>query len=348
MFCIDYRYAPPKVPYDPHDPMQIQIMLPNYDPSKNMRIDTPKPEVATPVNNKTLLPKAEKKQQNLKNITTVGSTNGAIEVEKRSLLRKRRTVEHLDESVNKESPEIESVVVVSKRKSISKSPTTPETGSNISNSELSRATTSTPEIKIVEEVTNNSTTKKNITSIRKIKSDNIKKVKLMRDLDKEEYKKINSNLKNVSSKSIEVSKTPVLNSLQNNTESVKIMTTLQKPKTIYIQSNVKKSSNASVIGGKISVQTPQSENKFINRTLNKTISKDLSKFSVNNKESPVSNKPMTAIPVSTKINHSKLLYLPMNSSTSETAKQFNDKEKISSTVTVKQEPKDDLQPKVRN
>ena len=29
-----FQFAPPKVPYNPQDPMQIQIMLPQYDPSK--------------------------------------------------------------------------------------------------------------------------------------------------------------------------------------------------------------------------------------------------------------------------------------------------------------------------
>lgn len=48
-----FKFAPPKVQYDPNDPMQIQLMLPNYNPLEPNN-PLPNPEVSVPQKKKTL------------------------------------------------------------------------------------------------------------------------------------------------------------------------------------------------------------------------------------------------------------------------------------------------------
>lgn len=51
-----FKFAPPKVQYDPNDPMQIQLMLPNYNPLKPNN-HFPNPEFSVPQKKKTPLKK---------------------------------------------------------------------------------------------------------------------------------------------------------------------------------------------------------------------------------------------------------------------------------------------------
>ncbi|XP_058792009.1 MYND-type zinc finger-containing chromatin reader ZMYND8-like [Phymastichus coffea] len=361
----EFRYSSPKVPYDPHDPMQIQKLLPDYDPSgktksKTVKTDTNKQQtpVQSPVTNKVTSPKTEKKPPISKNLM-VSSTNGIIKtpsVEKRKFDRKRKSVETVQEAVNKVSPEAPSEIVIN-NKSRSKSPpaipaltnkSISDNGST-SNSE-SRKNNKSPEVSVIE-VTNDTTPKRIITAVRKLKSDNIKKIKLVKNHEKEEIKKAITAPKSTNSNQTNLIKVyrPV-NNLQNNSDAANDVSPSKKSKTIYIQSKAQMTGTAT----KIVTKNVLADHKVVGKALFKSACKDGPRIILNSsqkilKDGTPNNKPMTAIPISARKDQTKAMFLQLNSSASESARHFSEKEarlNVSMPV-IKQEPKDDVvQPKL--
>ncbi|XP_016837561.1 protein kinase C-binding protein 1 isoform X2 [Nasonia vitripennis] len=362
----EFRYASPKVQYDPHDQMQIQLLLPNYDPSQNSRTAAPKADSQQPqVNNKSVTLKVDKKPQPEPKSTIVASTNGVAEstpIEKRKLVRKKKTVESPQpSSVNKASPEIETIIVDPKSKSQSRSPPATPTllvNNNISKEKSKSKSPESPDIAEIIEVSPSGPPKKSVVApIRKLKGDVInKRPSSEKDVDHQDEplaKKPNV-IKNANGKpNTIVHSMPGLNSLQNHSDIVKTVSPGQKPKTIYIHSNMRKSSSLVPVNSKFSAKSPQSEIRLVNKGLNKSVNKEATRFPVNNiqrsKDDSLSNssKPMTAIPVSAKKDQ-KAMYHMMNSNTSESAKHLSEKDtRLSDPITaIKQEPKDDVSPKV--
>lgn len=346
--------------------MQIQLLLPDYDPSENSLTAAPKADSQpTPVNNKSVTPKADKKPQPEPKSTIAASTNGVAEstpIEKRKLVRKKKTIDSPQLSpVNKAIPEIETIIVDPKSKSQSRSPPvtpTPLVNNNVIKENSKSKSPESPDIaEIIEVIHSGPPKKKVVAPIRQLKGDVAnKRLSSARDVNHQDEplaKKINV-IKNANGKpNTIVHSMPGLNSLQNHIDNVKIVSP-QKPKTIYIHPNVRKSSNLVPVNSKFSAKSPQLENRLVNKGLNKSANKEATRFPVNNiqksKDDSLSNssKPMTAIPVSAKKDQ-KAMYHMMNSNTSESAKHFSEKDtRLSDPITaIKQEPKDDVSPKVR-
>lgn len=412
-FCC--RYAPPKVQYDPHDLMQIQILLPQYDPVANKRIagskeiktiplsitveksptkverrpktplperrpKTPLPEKQskTPVSEKrpktplpekrpktpvpekrpkTPLPEKRPKTPSPKN-QVVANANGVTEtpVELRKSLRRKQMEESpLRAPVNKSIPETSPVVVVlpkqvTKNNSKTLSSNSPDvnktaTGANKKEPVKNNAT---PQNKN-SEVKSNSGIKKVI--VKNLKNDNLKKLKLVKSLINKDEITVTTKSNSLKNGNDSLPSVNALNSLKNNPEILKSLKLSHKSKTILIQQpNSKKTVNAIIVSPKINSKTHQVENKII-QVINKS-QNDAKKTPVNNvqknNKNETSMKPMISIPISTNKDQMKAIFQTMNSNTSESARHFNDKEmKLNTSLPViKQEPKDDFQPKV--
>ncbi|KAJ8669342.1 hypothetical protein QAD02_000601 [Eretmocerus hayati] len=453
----DFRYAPPRIAYNPHDPMQIKVMLPKYDPIKNERIDLPKPEPKPPQPIKTKTPKAikltikkkklakaEKKLKKSKRLALAAANGvGELYVEPTELSKKSLRSKKVKQPKNKEVPSAKTLpansegrvadttstlllTVPKQRKKKSKSPlvdpmalgspvvslehltpvtpvptpeipaasatpatppkaTTPPKPATPVSQTVSTASPVHPESpkKIPDPVNNNEQPKsdvrpfspvvdimtptvtnddnasKNMIEVKKMKSENIKKLKLMRTLDlvRGDPKKISALAKAANGKPV-----TVVHSLSNLPNSVgNVVKTLagQKPKAIYIQqANMKNAANLIPLKAKLVTKAALQENKLAVKTPGKTqikaVFKDPVKVMSNNTpkaiakgDSTSNNKSMVATPISSKKDQNKAMLVPVNSKVSETAKNFTDKEsRLSTVATVKQEPKDDVQPKL--
>lgn len=342
--------------------MQIKLLLPDYDPSRNIKNNAPKTDtsnkqqtpVQTPVNNKATTPKIEKKTQNSKN-TVVAITNGIVEtpiIEKRKLDRKRKVVEPVKEVVNKVAPETSEVIINNKTKSKSKSPPVTAVVTNNSmnddpnttskgNSEATKSS-ETPEVSVIE-VTNDSSPKKIITSVKKLKNDNFKQIKLTKNYDNDEVIKT-IRIPNKTGKRPSLLKVyRPGNNLQNSSDAANDVSPNKKIKTIHIQSKKQMAGSTS----KILAKNSSPDQRLTNRT---------PKIVVNNiqkivKDGTAINKPMTAIPLPARNDQAKPMFLPLNSSASESARHFSEKDtRLHTTMPIiKQEPKDDIpQPKVKS
>lgn len=418
-----YRYAPPKVLYDPNDLKQIQILLPQYDPIANKRIagskeikmipltvtveksptkidrrpktplpdrrpktplpekrpktpvsekrsKTPLPEKRpkTPVSekrpktplpekrSKTPLPEkrpktpvSEKRPKTPSPKNVAANTNGTVEAPielRKSLRRKQMEESPLRPPVNKSVPEPPPVVaVVPKQVKTTKSNPTilpvVETTTGTGNKKETVKNSNT-----LHKVKSNSGIKKGITNVKSLKNETLKKIKLVKDLiNKDEITittKSNS-LKNGNSLT-------ALNSLKNNPELLQTLKLNHKSKTILIQQpNSKKT--AIIVGPKVNSKSPQVENNVIHvisksqNEVKKPLVNNVQKTNKNENQ----NKTMISIPISTNKDQIKAIFQTMNSNKSESAKHFSDKEsKLNTSLPViKQEPKDDIQPKVK-